>query len=176
MNVVFFDASVLFKAAVTRFLLGAERVGEFRVAWSPAVVEEARRNLVAADRPGALAAFEQNLAWPREPLSVVSRARVESQLRRTDPKDRHVLAAAAAAGAGALLTANAKDFDIAEAAALGTRIVTPDEFAVELAARNPVALIRYVERVPPERFNRYRRLLAAEMPTAMELLSPMFDE
>lgn len=72
MDLVFFDASVLFKAAVTRFLLGAERVGEFRVAWSDAVVEEARSNLIDAGRTGALAALEQNLAWPREVVSTTT--------------------------------------------------------------------------------------------------------
>ncbi len=59
MDVAFFDASVLFKAAVTRFLLGAERVGEFRVAWSDEVIEEARRNLIEAGRPRALLALEE---------------------------------------------------------------------------------------------------------------------
>ena len=48
MDVVFFDASVLFKAAVTRFLLGAAQSGEFRAIWSDLVVEEARRSLLAA--------------------------------------------------------------------------------------------------------------------------------
>ena len=47
-GVVFFDASVLFKAAVTQSLLGAAQSGEFRAIWSELVVSEARRNLLAA--------------------------------------------------------------------------------------------------------------------------------
>ena len=43
MDTVFFDASVLFKAAVTRFLFGAAQAGDYRAVWSEAVVEEARR-------------------------------------------------------------------------------------------------------------------------------------
>lgn len=103
MDVVFFDASVLFKAAVTRFLLGAERVGEFRVAWSNAVVEEARRNLMDARRTGAAVALAENLVWPREALWVEPDPNVKSSLTLTDEKDRHVLAAAAAANATVLV-------------------------------------------------------------------------
>ena len=47
------------------------------------------------------------------------------------------MAAAAAAGATVLVTPNVKDFDKSEAAGLGIRILSPDEFASELAHRNP---------------------------------------
>jgi predicted nucleic acid-binding protein len=176
MAIVFLDASVLFKAAVTRFLLGAERVGEFRVAWSPAVVDEARRNLVALGREAALVAFEENLVWPREVELVQADVGVQTSLQRTDAKDRHVLAAAVAAAAEILVTSNARDFDVTEAAALGVRIATPDEFLAEVAERNPHALVRYIERVPPDRFERYVRRLESELPTAMAVLAPLFDE
>lgn len=176
MDIVFFDASVLYKAAVTRFLLGAERVGEFRAAWSEVVIDEARRNLVADGRKGALAAFEQNLRWPREAVIADAAAEVVASLLRTDAKDRHVLAAAAAAGAAALVTANMRDFDVAEAAALRIQLWTPDEFAVDLAGRNPFALVRYVDRVPPDRFDRYIQRLSRELPAAMELLAPSFEQ
>lgn len=72
MDTVFFDASVLFKAAVTRFVLGAALSGEYRPAWSEAVIDEARRNLLAAGRLSALAALEQNLIWIRDPIDVVA--------------------------------------------------------------------------------------------------------
>ena len=40
MDTVFFDASVLFKAAVTGIVLGAALSGEYRPAWSEAVIDE----------------------------------------------------------------------------------------------------------------------------------------
>ena len=175
-DVVFFDASVLYKAGVTRFLFGAERVGEFRAAWSPAVVDEARRNLTADGRLGALAALDQNLAWPRDPVVAVGDIEVERGLLLTDVKDRHVLAAATAAGASILVTANPKDFDVAEAASVGVAIVTPDEFAADLAGRNAAALVRYVERVSSERLERYLDRLSGELPRTMGMLAPQFDE
>lgn len=52
METVFFDASVLFKAAVTRFVLGAALGGEYRPVWSEAVVDEARRT--SSPRAGCL--------------------------------------------------------------------------------------------------------------------------
>lgn len=176
MDVAFFDASVLFKAAVTRFLLGAERVGEFRVAWSDEVIEEARRNLIEAGRPRALLALEENLAWPREPMVTGPDSNVQSSLTVTDEKDRHVLAAAAAAHATVLVTANVKDFDVPEASALGIRIVTPDEFAVEIAQRNVDALVRHVERVPAERLERYLQILELELPLAVALIEPLLRD
>jgi hypothetical protein len=61
MDLVFFDASVLFKAAVTRFLLGGAQSGEYRAIWSDGVVVEARMSLTTANRRNAAAALEQNL-------------------------------------------------------------------------------------------------------------------
>lgn len=97
MDTVFFDASVLFKSAVTRFLLGAAQAGDYRAVWSQAVVDEARRSLLEKDRPGALAAFEQNLNLVRDPLVPPASVELEATLTRTHAKDRHVLAAASGA-------------------------------------------------------------------------------
>lgn len=176
MQVVFFDASVLFKAAVTRFLLGAERAGEFTAAWSETVVTEARRNLLNSGRASALAAFEQNIRWPREVIRANPDPTLEIGLNRTDPKDRHVLSAAAAIGASVLVTSNTKDFDRAESAALGVHIDTPDGLGVMLARRNPAALVRYVDRVPPARYERYLELLELELPHTMRLLEPLLGD
>jgi uncharacterized protein YceH (UPF0502 family) len=74
------------------------------------------------------------------------------------------------------MTANPKDFDVVEAAALGVAIATPDEFAVDLAMRNAAALVRHIERVPPDRFERYVELLRRELPRAMAMLATQFDE
>lgn len=176
METVFFDASVLFKAAVTRFLLGAALEGDFRPAWSAAVVGEARRNLVEAKRPMALVAFEQNLQYVREPLVVSGSRRVANALRATHDKDRHVLAAAVAAKATVLVTSNARHFDPAEAARRGVTIATPDAFAKPLAQRNPHALLRHVERTPRERLARYISLLQSEMPDTLAILVPLLAE
>jgi hypothetical protein len=171
MDMVFFDASVLFKSAVTRFLLGAAQSGDYRAIWSQAVVAEARRSLIEKDRPRALAAFEQNLNLVRDPLVPPASAELEATLTRTHTNDRHVLAAAR--GATILVTDNPKDFDVDEARRLGITVVTSDEFATLIALRNPHALIRAVQRVPAERFERYVRILSDQLPGAMRIIGPM---
>lgn len=148
METVFFDASVLFKAAVTRFVLGAALGGEYRPVWSEAVVDEARRNLLASGRLSALAALEQNLALIRDPILQPADSEAEAALVRTDAKDRHVMAAASNGGATFLLTDNTKDFDPDEARSSGRIVVSPDQFATSIALRSPYALLRHVQRVP----------------------------
>ena len=174
MEAVFFDASVAFKAAVFRFLLGAAQSGEYRAVWSDRVLREARKNLLEKDRRQAAAALEQNIGLVRDPI-VASDEAVEASLARTDAGDRHVLAAAAAAGADILVTDNVRHFDPDEASALGVAIMTPDDLALSIAQRNPFALFRHVQRTPPERFGRYLELLTAELPRTMELLGPQLD-
>lgn len=174
MDVVFFDASVLFKAAVTRFLLGAAQSGEFRAIWSELVVSEARRNLLVADRPHAAVALEQNIGLVRDPVVAPSDA-IAATLGLTDVGDRHVLAAAANGEASVLVASNIRHFDPSEAASLGIILRTPDELAASIATRNPHALMRHVQRTPPERLHRYVELLSRELPETMRILAPHLD-
>jgi hypothetical protein len=55
----------------------------------------------------------------------------------TNPKDRHVAAAAAAIAPCVLVTNNLKDFDADELAELGVRVLSPDDFLVELFDASP---------------------------------------
>jgi hypothetical protein len=171
MDIVFSDASVLFKSAVTRFLLGAAQTGDYRAVWSQAVVDEARRSLLEKNRLGALAALEQNINLIRDPLVPQASVELEAMLARIHTKDRHVLAAAS--GATILVTDNPKDFDVDEARRLGITVLTSDEFATSIALRNPHALIRAVQRVPADRFERYMHILSDELPEAMHVIAPM---
>ncbi|MEP7114735.1 MAG: site-specific integrase [Ilumatobacteraceae bacterium] len=143
---------------------------------SEAVVEEARRNLLGKDRPGARAAFEQNLGLIRDPLVPSAPAELSASLVRTDAKDRHVLAAAAAGGATILVTDNPSDFDVEEAGLLGVTVVTSDEFATSITQRNPAALVRSVQRTPAKRFARFAEILTRELPTAMSGLASLLSD
>lgn len=51
---------------------------------------------------------------------------------RNDPKDRHVLAAAVRTSAGAVVTANLKDFPPAALGPYGVEAIHPDDFLLDL--------------------------------------------
>jgi predicted nucleotidyltransferase len=66
-----------------------------------------------------------------------------------------------------------RQVDRDEARRLGITVLTSDEFATSIALRNPHALIRAVQRVPADRFERYVRILSDELPEAMRIVAPM---
>lgn len=86
-----------------------------------------------------------------------------------------MLAAAANGDADVLVTSNIRHFDPGESAALGIAVQTPDELAASIAAGNPHALTRHVQRTPPERLARYVELLSRELPETMRILAPHLD-
>ncbi|MDQ2804914.1 MAG: PIN domain-containing protein, partial [Pseudomonadota bacterium] len=57
-----------------------------------------------------------------------------------DPDDRHVVAAALAAGAGTILTMNLRDFPASALAARGVQAVHPDVFLCDLHGADPELL------------------------------------
>ena len=58
-----------------------------------------------------------------------------------DPDDRHVVAAALTGGAGAVVTANMRDFPDGAMRALGLHVVGPDDFLLDLADLHPPAMV-----------------------------------
>jgi hypothetical protein len=70
---------------------------------------------------------------------------LERRLWSPDPDDVHVLAAAVAASADAILTMNAKDFPRGLLAEEGLLRLDPDQFLRGLAEQAPEAMARVVE-------------------------------
>lgn len=93
------DACVLFPAALRDTLLRAADAGLYRPQWSHAILEEVRRNLIAAGRLDATRAQRLLAAMRREfPEAEVRGYEALVPAMTNDPKDRHVLAAAVSAG------------------------------------------------------------------------------
>jgi predicted nucleic acid-binding protein len=106
------DANVLLPTILREILLETAATGAFVPVWSARILEEwarATRRLpegaeaIARAEIGALRA-----AWPAAEVAVDPGALDELAL--PDPDDRHVLAAALAAGADVLVTRNGADF------------------------------------------------------------------
>lgn len=128
--VVVLDANVLYPFRVRDALLRFAEAGLFRARWSPAILDEWRRSLLAR-RPALVTSIDAQIA-------AMERAFPESCIRGgdtliasldlPDPDDRHVLATAIRAGAEHIVTENLKDFPTIEVEPFGIIAVTADDF------------------------------------------------
>jgi predicted nucleic acid-binding protein len=102
--------------------------------WSDRILVELARNLVEHGlTPGqARRRVEQmRQAFPAAEVSRAAVARLEPQMTN-EPKDRHVLAAAVACEAEAVVTFNLRDFSAEACDPFGVEVQHPDEFLVDL--------------------------------------------
>lgn len=146
--VVVLDACVLYPFSLRDTLLRFAEAEAYAARWSDRILDEVRRSLVrngvmddsAARRLDAAmrAAFEDALV-PEDAIETLEGAMTN------DPSDRHVLAAAVAANAAVIVTANLRHFDSVHLERHGVEAQHPDEFLVNLFGLSPrlaVALVR----------------------------------
>ncbi|WP_210526866.1 RSP_2648 family PIN domain-containing protein [Rubellimicrobium arenae] len=144
---VLLDACVLYPTVLREILLGAAGAGLFTPLWSARLLEEWARAAARLGSEGEAVARSEVAAmlvgWPD---AMVSGAEgLERRLWLPDPDDVHVLAAAVAASADAILTFNAKDFPRGVLAEEGLLRLDPDQFLSELAERHPEVLRQVVQ-------------------------------
>jgi predicted nucleic acid-binding protein len=149
--VVVLDANVLYPFRVRDVLLRFAQAGLFRARWSPTIIDEWRRSLLArrpdkeASIMSQIAAMER--AFP-EACVVGGDSLIES-LDLPDPDDRHVLATAIRAGAEHIVTENLRDFPDEKLEAFGTSAVSADDFlssTFELYPAEAIAVLRAMRR------------------------------
>ncbi|MDQ3355947.1 MAG: PIN domain-containing protein [Actinomycetota bacterium] len=143
------DASVLYPLPLRDTLLRIAETELYDVYWSEHILHEVVRNLIADGRATAeqarrltdtmTAAFE-GAAVPQGAVD-----RIEPGMTN-EPKDRHVLAAAVAAGANAVVTLNLKDFPVGACRPLGIDALHPDTLLLDLHALDPDIVRDAVER------------------------------
>jgi len=128
------DANVLYPARLRDLFLRLAIAGHYRALWTERILNECFDNL-HVDRPDIPA---EHLHRTRRLMTVaVPDAVVEdydhliNDLDLPDPDDRHVLAAAMAAGADLVVTANFADFP-PTAIPPGITVLTPDDFVLRL--------------------------------------------
>jgi predicted nucleic acid-binding protein len=130
------DACVLFPRVLREMLIGAAAAGGFAPVWSARILEEwarATRRLPEGAEAIARAEIALLRAALPEAEAAVDPDLVE-RLSLPDPDDRHVLAAAIAGGAEALLTLNRGDFPTRTLTRHGIVLREPDGFLTELRA------------------------------------------
>ena len=143
---VLLDANVLYPTVMREILLGAASEGLFEPLWSARILEEWARAAARLGPEGeAIARGEIEAIRVRWPAAMVAGAEgLERRLWLPDADDVHVLAAAVAGSADAILTMNAKDFPRGVLAEEGLLRLDPDQFLRGLAEQAPEALGRFV--------------------------------
>ncbi len=143
------DACVLYPTVMREVLLGCAAAGLFTPLWSARILEEWAR---AAARLGpldeALARGEiarMSADFPR--AMVAPQPGLEARLHLPDANDIHVLAAAIAGGAEAIVTQNASDFPRGVLAEEGLARLDADGFLWALWSDQPQRVAAAVEAV-----------------------------
>jgi len=139
---VVLDANVLIPNALRDTLLRAEEAGWYDAYWSDETLVEVERNLArllagrypdASDRARRLLDTLQRSF----PAATVTDYRHLLPAMGNHPGDRHVLAAAAAAGATIIVTNNVRHFPARALQPHGVVARTPDRFLSDLLAEDP---------------------------------------
>lgn len=147
------DADTLFPASTRGLLIYLDYQGLIRLHWSPMILDEVNRALVATGRKPTLEAAQEHAARMCNalPHAMVSAQDVQAQFQAVvwavrSAKDLHVAACAhyliaANAYPGTspvtLLTRNVRDFRADSLASLGIALMTPDHFLDNLVATQP---------------------------------------
>jgi hypothetical protein len=136
------------------------------VHWSERILDEMTRNLVAQQRMDAAKAeaLAQTMAHAF-PDAMVEGWEAHEPAMRNHAKDRHVAAAAVAAGATVIVTSNLKDF---RKLPDGISAMIPDAFLLETFERDPDAVVAALHRQAAG----YRKP-AATLVSLLEWLAPI---
>ena len=125
---VFLDACVLVPYQLTDLLLRIAEAELFEPLWSADVLTEVERNIVKLDVHPDKAARRIAQMVSAFPNATVTGYESLVAGMATDPKDRHVAAAAVRGTAALIVTANIRDFPPEALACYDIDVVHPDEF------------------------------------------------
>lgn len=155
-GILVLDTCVLLSNVLRRVLLRLAVQGCFIPVWSERIGSEWRRN--AARIWGVpLIDVEEQWAALQQAFPLADQGNVnafESGLRRSDPKDWHVIAAGRAAKqlhpgrTAAIVTRNIKDFNRTELRGYGLTLFDPDELLVRLHVAYPERVQAVVPGIP----------------------------
>ena len=143
------DANVLYSSLLRDLLLSLAAAGLYHARWSERINDEWTRNL-AANRPDIADRIGQLLKLVNASVPDCLVDNYESligSLELPDPDDRHVLAAAIAGHADAIVTANLKDFPAEALTRHGIEAQHPDDFLMNQLELRPFEALEVIKRV-----------------------------
>lgn len=149
MRCALLDSSVLFPNVLRDALLTIAEGHLYRPHWSDAILDEVERNLVlkrgvAPERFQRMRDLMNRAFLGAEVIDWPSHM---TGLELPDADDRHVLAAAIAAGAPVIVTANLRDFPAVVLGRFGISAVHPADFLTDLLREEPATVVRSLERL-----------------------------
>jgi predicted nucleic acid-binding protein len=144
------DANVLFSRVLRDDLMYAALDGIIALRWSDAILDELERNLILRRKISRENASRLRLLMTQAlPTATIAPDQTEinliADLSMPDHANRHVLAAAVAADAHVLCTANLRDIPAEATSAVGVEALSPDEFLHALVIALPVEMLRVHE-------------------------------
>ncbi len=169
---VLLDSCVLYPYELRDLLLEIAHEHLYRVHWSPQILEDTVRNLLADARSTQEKASRFCAAMERAfPEALVEPPPGLADQLGCDPGDRHVLAAAIAAKAEVIVTLNVRHFPTEVLEPLGIEAVTPDQFLCNLLDLDPGAMHGCLETIAARQRNPARttqallQILSRQAPT-----------
>ncbi|MDA0159404.1 PIN domain-containing protein [Solirubrobacter ginsenosidimutans] len=143
------DANVLYPLPLRDTLLRIAETELYDPYWSERVLDEVVRNLMldgrATEGQAARLAAAMDAAFVGAAVTDDSIARLEPAMTN-DPKDRHVLAAAVASDAQAIVTFNLKDFPPEACEPFAIEAIHPDDFLLDLYELSRSVVAEVVDR------------------------------
>lgn len=142
------DACVLYRAPLRDLLLSLGAAGIFAARWTNRIQDEWIRHLSANRKdinPEALCRTVAAMNSAIEDCLIEEYEYLIDSLALPDPDDRHVLAAAIAGHADAIVTFNLKDFPGANTGAHGIDILHPDDFLIAQYDLDPIRVLSTIK-------------------------------
>lgn len=170
------DACVLVPIRLATTLLWLAEAGLFEPLWSDAILEEVQRNLPRVSVTPEQA--RRRVAMMRaafDPEALVDGFEHLVDDMTCHPKDRHVLAAAVAAGADTIVTFNLRDFPEEATGVHDVQAVHPDRFLCQMLAADADTVVDVLRREtaalsrPPEKVTEFLATLTTTVPTFANL-------
>ncbi len=175
--VVVLDACVLVSASLRDTLLRCAHANLYRMQWTEDILEEVRRTLISDIHvPEEKAQRLIDIMRSQFPEAMVTRHRMIIDTMPNDPKDRHVLAAAVASQAQAIVTQNLQHFAVEFLEPLSIEAQSPDDFLTNLFHLYPEHISRIIREQaedlqhPPISTSELIDILAIHAPKFSELL------